>query len=178
MDILEGKWSSQWCIILCTLLSLVSKEACVFLADTICITLHFPQHPAVFTVTPVPHAVCHPHELFSLQDTVSSTYVPAQMSRQTATPLLSSTLQSPSVEEVWALPLEEAPGLGSTCGIHLCLEVRSMMRVKHIFIKSCCCLVAKSSPTLCDPRNCSLPELSVHVVLRYSCLAQARILLV
>ena len=81
------------------------------------------------------------------------------MSRQTATPLLSSTLQSPSVEEVWALPLEEAPGLGSACGIHLCLEVRSMMRVKHIFIKSCCCLVAKSSPTLCDPRNWSLPDL-------------------
>ena len=34
----------------------------------------------------------------------------------------------------------------------------------------CCCLVAKSCPTLCDPMDCSLPGSSVHGI------SQARIL--
>ena len=37
-------------------------------------------------------------------------------------------------------------------------------------IQSCCCLVAKSCPTLCDPRDCSPPGSSVHGI------SQARIL--
>ena len=169
------------CTILCILLSLVSKEACMFLANTICILYHCVFHSTSSVLS-------HPHSLRCLPSTwalqpsrhsqlnLYACTKPTQMSSQTATPLLSSTLQSPSAKEMWVLPLEEALGLGSACGIHLCLEVRSMMRVKHIFIKSYCCLVAKSCPTLCDPRDCRLPDLSVHVILRYSCLAQARIL--
>ena len=131
--------------------------------------LRFPQYEQCSQSPPFP-------TLSAIHMSSSAFTKPTQMSSQTATPLLSSTLQSPSAKEMWVLPLEEALGLGSACGIHLCLEVRSMMRVKHIFIKSCCCLVAKSCPTLCDPRDCRLPDLSVHVILRYSGLAQARIL--
>lgn len=46
--------------------------------------LHFPQYPAVFSVTPIAYTVCHPHELFSLQDTVNSTYMPAQSQHRRA----------------------------------------------------------------------------------------------
>ena len=44
------------------------------------------------------------------------------------------------------------------------------IEVVPISIKMCCCLVAKSCPTLCNPMDCSLPGPSVHGI------PQARIL--
>ena len=32
----------------------------------------------------------------------------------------------------------------------------------HWYFRKCCCLVAKLCPTLCDPKDCSSPDYSVH----------------
>ena len=45
-----------------------------------------------------------------------------------------------------------------------------LIYTKYMYINSCCCLVAKPCPTLCDPMDCSLPGSSVHGI------SQARIL--
>ena len=45
-----------------------------------------------------------------------------------------------------------------------------LIYAKYMYIYSCCCLVAKSCPTPCDPMDCSLPGSSVPGI------SQARIL--
>ena len=56
--------------------------------------------------------------------------------------------------------------------VHLCISSHFLVQpaLAHCLISSCCCLVAQSCPTLCDPMDCSPPGSSVHGI------SQARIL--
>ena len=50
------------------------------------------------------------------------------------------------------------------------LRVSEVMNSTLIMLECCCCLVAKSCPTLCNPMDCSPPGSSVHGI------SQARVL--
>ena len=64
--------------------------------------------------------------------------------------------------------------VGKLCLVSIsrnCSRYWWVRNLNHWLIRPlCCCLVAKSCPTLCDPMDCSLPGYSVHGIL------QARIL--
>ena len=50
------------------------------------------------------------------------------------------------------------------------VTLSEVTETKEIYDSVCCCLVAKSCPTLCNPMDCSLPGFSIHGI------SQARIL--
>ena len=60
----------------------------------------------------------------------------------------------------------QTPSPGSEISVehvHGGLKFRSVSESKNCcFFYDCCCLVAQSCPTLCDPVDCSLPGSSVH----------------
>ena len=50
--------------------------------------------------------------------------------------------------------------------VQLVRKIWSKLEDKWKLSVSCCCLVAKLCPTLCDPMDCSLPGSSVHGILQ------------